>query len=115
MNDDQPQDDNVPIDEVSRNKKLFDLFNELLTYSKYFQENIRNLATDMLDSESLKNIIKLKFDLNNTVKKINDYMLGQFPKYPYERSLYVYITLRTEIMTEVKLIRDLLLRDDEKN
>lgn len=103
----------VAVDEISRNRKLFSLYNELLTYGTYFLENISNVSLDMLNDEQVKKVLVDLSDMKQTIQKIKDYILLQYAKYPYQRNLYVYIVLRTELMTEVKIIRE-VLKDEEK-
>ena len=103
----------VAVDEISRNRKLFSLYNELLTYGTYFLENISNVSLDMLNDEQVKKVLVDISDMKQTIQKIKDYILLQYAKYPYQRNLYVYIVLRTELMTEVKIIRE-VLKDEEK-
>lgn len=110
----QPEEpSDVAIDETSRNRKLFSLYNELLTYGTYFLENISNVSLDMLEDEQVKKVLVDISDMKQTIQKIKDYILLQYAKYPYQRNLYVYVVLRTELMTEVKIIRE-VLKNEEK-
>lgn len=100
------------VDETEKKKKLFNLMNELLVYNKYFLNNVNDLSIDMINDENFYQIGKLKDRLTQVNVKLQKYLLDNFVNSEYNRSLYIYILLRTEVLTLVKLLRDLLKIDE---
>lgn len=100
------------VDETEKKKKLFNLMNELLVYNKYFLNNVNDLSIDMIDDENFYQIGRLKDRLTSVNVKLQKYLLDNFVNNEYNRSLYVYILLRTEVLTSVKLLRNLLKIDE---
>jgi hypothetical protein len=87
--------------------------NDLQVFGTYFLESVKNVALDMIDSEVAAKIKKLKLDISDTVNKIKRYLLDSYVNNDYQRNLYIYVLLRTELLTEVKILRKSLL--DEEN
>ena len=110
VGNEQPE---APVDEVARKKRLFELMNDLQVFGTYFLESVKNVALDMIDSEVAAKIKKLKHDISDTVNKIKRYLLDSYVNNDYQRNLYIYVLLRTELLTEVKILRKSLL--DEEN
>lgn len=100
------------VDETEKKKKLFNLMNELLVYNKYFLNNVNDLSIDMINDENFYQIGKLKDRLTQVNVKLQKYLLDNFVNSEYNRSLYIYILLRTEVLTLVKLLRNLLKIDE---
>lgn len=110
VEEEQPE---APVDDVARKKRLFELMNDLQVFGSYFLESLQNVALDMIDSETCQHIKKLKFNVQETVNKIKRYLLDSYVKNDYERNLYIYVLLRTELLTEVKILRKNLLEDEK--
>ena len=113
MQDPPPEEEPASqVDETEKKKKLFNLMNELLVYNKYFLNNVNDLSIDMINDENFYQIGKLKDRLTQVNVKLQKYLLDNFVNSEYNRSLYIYILLRTEVLTLVKLLRNLLKIDE---
>lgn len=92
-------------------KKLFELFEDLLNYGTIFSENVKFIDIGLLDSETYKNMKKYANDIDELVKKINNYLINIFNSETYEKVLYSYILFRTELLTAIKGLRIILKLD----
>jgi hypothetical protein len=103
-----PIGDSMEVSEPRKKAKLFDLFRELLNYSNVFVESLTNIDMNLLDMEQIDKIRKNTDQVDDVVGKIRSYVVETFPTERYEKALYVYILLRTELLTIVKLLRETL-------
>lgn len=88
--------------------ELFDLLENLLNYSKNFSESIKSIDLTLLNEKDYQTVDKVLDKLNDLSKKLNDYLLNNFEHDAYEKALYAYIIFRTELLTAVKILRDVL-------
>jgi hypothetical protein len=106
--------------EIHKSIRLFDLYDRLLEYIKTFYESIDVIDSNLLDKEHYIELTNKKDKIEKIINKLDYYMKEIFPVEKYEKSLYVYILLRTEVITMIKTLRDLLKldqpneKDDEK-
>ena len=102
--------------EKEKLKKLYELFEDLLQYGDVFVENIRFVNSGLLDLIRFEKMNYYVTDIKNLLKKINDYLMNIFNKETYDKNLYVYILFRTEFITSIKGLRDILKleKPDEK-
>lgn len=102
--------------EKEKSKKLYELFEDLLQYGDVFVENIRFVNSGLLDLEKFEKMNYYVNDVKNLLKKIHDYLINIFNKEKYEKNLYTYILFRTELITAIKGLRDILKleKPDEK-
>ena len=97
-------------------KKLFELFEDLLNYGDVFVENIRFVNLGLLDLYKFEKVTKYIENVKKLLEKINDYLVNIFNTEKYDKNLYVYILFRTELITSIKGLRDILKleKPDEK-
>jgi hypothetical protein len=94
--------------ESKKTGKLFKLYKDLLNYSSVFKESLTTIDISLLDEEKIG---KLRLNIEHVekiVEKIRDYIIDTLPTEKYEKALYVYILLRTELLTIVKSLRESL-------
>ena len=106
----------MEVSESTKMAKLFDLFKDLLNYSSVFHETLTTINIDLLDTEKVGNLRKNITQVEQIVEKLKDYIINTLSTDKYEKALYVYILLRTELMTVIKFLReslDLNRVDDE--
>jgi hypothetical protein len=103
-----PPEDTIEVSEPKKLAKLFQLYKELLNYSTVFYESLDTIDMNLLDIEKSEKIRENKNQIINIVEKIEDYLIDTFPNETYEKALYIYIHLRTELMTIIKLLRESL-------
>jgi hypothetical protein len=96
------------VPEPKKKAKLFELFRDLLNYSNVFVESLTNIDMNLLDMEQIEKIKKNTDQVDDVVGKIRSYVVDTFPTEKYEKALYVYLLLRTELLTIVKLLRETL-------
>lgn len=102
--------------EKEKSKKLYELFEDLLQYGEVFIENIRFINTGLLDLERFEKMNFYTNDVRGLLKKIDNYLINIFNKADYDKNLYAYILFRTEFITAIKGLRDILKleKPDEK-
>jgi len=88
--------------------ELFDLFRNLLDYSEKFAESMESVELELLDDNAYTKAIKVIGKVKDLSEKIRNYLLNTFENDAYEKALYAYIMLRTELLTAIKLLRDIL-------
>jgi hypothetical protein len=103
-----PAVDSIEVSESKKMAKLFDLFKDLLNYSSVFHETLTTINIDILDAEKINKLRKNINHVDQIIEKLKDYIIKNFPTEKYEKALYVYILLRTELMTVIKLLRESL-------
>jgi hypothetical protein len=69
----------------------------------------------LLEIEELRIINKIKEKLDRQSEKIETYLELSFSNEKYEKALYLYIMLRTELLTMIKELRRILHLNDENN
>lgn len=107
--EDQPQEvDPSLVLKKEKFKKLFELFEDLLNYGTIFSENVKFIDISLLDSDTYKKMRKYSDDIDELVKKINNYLINIFNSETYEKVLYSYILFRTELLTAIKGLRTVL-------
>ena len=89
-------------------KKLYDLFEDLLQYGDVFLENIKFVNSGLLDLRRFEKMNLYVKDIKDLLQKINDYLVNLFNTNDYDKNLYVYILFRTEFITSIKGLRDIL-------
>ena len=103
----------LEVSEKQKLLKLFSLFKTLLTYGEVFLESLEKISIDMIDEEKIKEIKIYKDQLKKLTEKIRDYLKEIFVSEKYEKSLYAYILMRTELLSLVKMLREILLINEE--
>jgi len=88
--------------------KLYTLFDSLLDYGVTFYETLDTIDQNLIPIDKLNNVNTYKENLNSLNEKINDYMINIFDKEAYEKVLYSYIVFRTELIANIKGLRDTL-------
>jgi hypothetical protein len=99
---------NDPMADSKKLSKLFELYKDLLNYSSVFKENLVTIDMDLLDGEKIGKLRNNIEHVEKIIEKIRKYMVNNFPTEKYEKALYIYILLRTELLTVVKLLRESL-------
>lgn len=96
--------------------ELFGLFRQLLNYSETFSESIEKTTLELLDEKDYYQALQVIKKVKELSEKIRNYLLNTFENDAYEKALYAYVMLRTELLTAVKLLRDILkLNEVEEN
>jgi hypothetical protein len=103
-----PIGDSIEVSEPKKMAKLFDLFKDLLNYSTVFFESLTTIDMSLLDADKVAKLRNNIDQVNNVNIKLREYITETFPTEKYEKALYVYILLRTELMTIIKLLRESL-------
>jgi hypothetical protein len=102
--------------EVDRQKKLkvFALIDSLKDHADRIEEALNKTETDRFDDEDIDkaNLSLAAKTLENIEDKVDDYKSGAFIDDSYERNLYVYTLLRTELIHAIKQIRAILKLDE---
>jgi len=106
----------LEVSEKQKLLKLFSLFKTLLTYGEIFEENLEEINIEMIEEEVIKEIQVYTKEIKSLTEKIREYLENIFVEEKYEKSLYAYILMRTELLTAIKILRDLLKidKDEEK-
>ena len=101
-----PEVEPAEVSDTMKLKKLFDLFNTLLNYGKTLLTSLEDtIDLGLFDEEKLGAFNKIKDRLRRFDEKTTTYISEVFSTEAYERALYVYILLRTELVTIIKLMR----------
>lgn len=102
--------------EKEKLKKLYELFEDLLNYGDVFIENIRFVNSGLLDLKKFEKMNMYVKDVKDLLEKIQNYLVNIFNVEKYEKNLYAYILFRTEFITSIKGLRDILKleKPDEK-
>ena len=102
--------------EKEKLKKLYELFEDLLNYGDVFVENSRFVNSGLLDLDKFKKMNMYVKDVKDLLEKIQNYLVNIFNVEKYEKNLYAYILFRTEFITSIKGLRDILKleKPDEK-
>ncbi len=103
-----PTSGTADVSEKEKLGKIFDLLNELLNYSRTFNETLEGVDLNLLDREKNEGLNIGKKRVVSVSEKLTHYIKEVFPDEKYEKALYVYILLRTELVTAIKSIRELL-------
>jgi hypothetical protein len=103
-----PMDDMIEVSEQKRLVRLFDLFKELMNYSIVFYESLDRININLLDEAKNKQLKEYKNKIFDITEKLKAYIKDSFVNERYEKALYVYILLRTELITIIKLLRESL-------
>lgn len=100
--------DSKEVPEPIKKAKLFELFRDLLNYSNVFVESLTNIDMNLLDMDKIDKVKRNTDQIDDVIGKIRAYLTDTFPTERYEKALYVYILLRTELVTIIKLLRESL-------
>jgi len=98
----------IEVSEKQRLLKIFNLLKNLLNYGELFSKSLEIIDTDLLDDEQLKQIQEYTKKIDRLNIKIRSYITDVFPTEKYEKALYVYILLNTELLTAVAALREVL-------
>jgi len=99
---------NDPVAESKKMGKLFDLFKDLLNYSNVFKDSLTTIDMNLLDGEKIGRLRSNIEHVEKIIEKLRKYIIDTLPTEKYEKALYVYILLRTELLTVIKLLRESL-------
>jgi hypothetical protein len=92
--------------ESQRLAKLFELYKKLLEYTENFYDSLENIDIDLLDEKEGKEIARNREKLFSLMEKQKSYMTDVFTKEDkYEKSLYVYVLMRTELTAIIASVR----------
>ena len=103
-----PEDDSQVM-EKQKFVKLYELYENLLDYGTAFIEALDSIDKGLLTTERLISVRIYTDNINRLNEKISNYMINIFNNEPYEKVLYAYIVFRTELVTNIKGIRDILI------
>lgn len=103
-----PVEQAIEVSEQKKMLKLLELYRELMNYSKVFYESLEIIDTNLIDSDKNHELRQLKKKLLDLSEKIKDFVIDRFADETYEKALYIYILLRTELLTITKMLRQVL-------
>jgi hypothetical protein len=116
-----PQEQVVPEESISlvmetqKAVKLFELVEDLLSYGKAFYDSLKIVDKGLLDEKSYVSYLKYSNQVESLINKIESYLINIYNSETYERNLYTYILYRTELISIVKELRNILkLQDVER-
>ena len=109
----QPSQENSPEDVSAIMKKqklikLFDLYEDLYNYGKVFLESIKVIDINLLDEDRFKKLKLYVDNVDRVVEMIGNYLENIFSHKEYGDVLYDYITYRTQLVTAIGGVRDVL-------
>ena len=87
---------------------LFDLSQKLYDYGKILGDNLTEIDESLLDIENVGLVRQIETRLEEFQQKTRDFIVEVFYKETYEKNLYIYMSLRHEILTMIKFLRELL-------
>lgn len=97
------------ITQQQQKEKLFDNFNELINLAEYARDSFKEKTSlDLLNKDQYEILIFGIEKFDGIIKKIKDYQLNSFLLREYKESLYVYMLLRSELLTVISYIRKAL-------
>lgn len=118
-NMEQPEPSKDPaVSDTKKLVRLFNLFKNLLTYSEAFYDSLLTIDIDSLDFERLLLTKKYAQSIQTLGEKIRSYLEDNFKNDDYEKALYIYILLRTELLTATRSLREVLelnVEDEKEN
>ena len=116
MQQEPPPEDPSETLQRQRMKKLYGFFNDLFTYTDSFIESLKFIDINLLDEDYFKKVLRYSNAIKELHEKINDYMINIFEGETYEKNLYAYVLFRSEMVSEIKVLRDILKlnKPDEK-
>ena len=103
-----PIEDAIEVSEQKKMLKLLELYRELITYATVFHDSLEIIDTNLLDSDKNQDLRDLKTKLMKLSEKLKDFVIDRFADETYEKALYLFILLRTELLTIIKMLRHLL-------
>ena len=82
-----------------------DWISKIKSYLEYMSDIITAVKGQAVTLSETENV---SFDIDELVKKINNYLINIFNSETYEKVLYSYILFRTELLTAIKGLRTVL-------
>lgn len=98
----------TPALETEKKIRLFTLFTNLLEYVDEYKDTLIDMDITLLGVERLRKLDDLRGNINSIRDKVENYILKIFNNEKYEKNLYMYVLLRTELLTNLKYLRSLL-------
>ena len=92
--------------------RLYELFEKLVDYGVTFIESLESVDVGLLDENRHSKFSIYLRNMKELVDKINNYMTEIFMSDNYERELYTYVLFRTELISNIKGLRDTLKLED---
>ena len=105
-------------DDKYKKMKLFSLLKNMLNYTESLLKTIENVDMSTLDDENIKKVDRAKIILNSTLMKLKEYIIDIYSEHTYEQGIYIYVLLRSELLTGISIIRETLglnKENDEKS
>jgi hypothetical protein len=107
-------DEVIEVSDKQKLLKLFDLFKELVDYSQMFYDSLNTVDFNLLEKDKFTKLRETRTKLFTLIEKLENYINEVFYGEKYEKALYVYILLRTELLTNIKLLREILELNKEE-
>lgn len=107
---DQPQPETGSSFELNKQKslKLLDYLNDLYDYGSVFIDSLKAVDMNLLEGDRYAKFLEYNKNIEKLVEKINNYIVNLFATDDYERQLYSYVMFRTELVSNIKMLRDVL-------
>ena len=87
---------------------LFDLSQNLIDYANIFEANFDSIDYSRIEKENIEYLEKLKDRFALFKERLQNFIIDVFYKETYEKNLYIYLSLRQELLIMVKYLRQLL-------
>ena len=84
--------------------KLLDKFREMMTMIEHLDDAVKEINSDDLPSTQYKLVLRLSDILTETREKIEYYLNNGIVEATYEKLLYTYVWLRSELELSAKLL-----------
>ena len=104
-----PIEDAIETNEQRKILKLFELYRELINYTVVFEESLDVIDMNLLDSAKSRELKEYRTRLDALIEKLKSDFKLNYIEEQYEKSLYVYVLMRTELLTIIKLLREMLV------
>lgn len=93
---------------------LFDNFDELRKMTIDFCDKLKEIDVTKLNDKKVKIVSMILDTVDRLVEKIEEYILNNFETKTYEENLYVYLLMRSELLTSISLLRKTLVLGRKK-
>lgn len=87
---------------------LFNLAKKLYDYTVILEENLKHVDLGSIDINVVVKLSQLQDNLSRFDAKLRDFIAEVFNKETYEKALYIYLSLRYELLSMTTFLRGIL-------
>ena len=91
---------------------LFDLSQELYEFGEILGDNLKEIDESLVDIETVGYIRQVGKRLERFREKARDFIVEVFYRETYEKNLYIYMSLRNEILIMTRFLSEILNLDN---